>query len=139
MALGPFEFVIFFAGILGILVAALVWMLYLSNGSVTGELSLPAAEFFDELEDYFVPSGWRRGHRSEDILLLEKGPDGCLGLLLLVVFFPLGLVYLLTDWGRARMTVRVHQGHGDEHEFLIDWHAAAVRNEVQRFLRSGEQ
>lgn len=134
MALGPFELGILIVGILVILAVALVWMAYLSNGRITGETPLGSDEFIEELESYLVPSGWRQGHRSKDLLLMEKGPSGCMGLLLLVVFLPLGLVYLLTDWGRAKVAVSLRPASRGATEFQIDWRGTAIRQELRAFL-----
>lgn len=132
--IGPAEVGILFVGTFVILIVALVWMAYLSNGRITGEAPQRSDDLIENLATYLATEGWKQEHRVRDLLIMQRGPSGCLALLLLVVFLPLGLVYLLTDWGKARVALSVRPGSNVATEFQIDWRGAAIRQELRSFL-----
>lgn len=116
------------------LLALAVWSWYASTGRAAGVTSLSADEFTDEVESCFVPDGWKLEHRARDFLIFQRGASGCTGLVLLVVFLPLGLVYLLTDWGRGKLVVSFRENDGRGTEFQFDWNNAAIRGHVRRLV-----
>lgn len=114
--------------------AAVVWPGYLLSGRISVQTNWSPREVGDSLESYFVPSGWQVRHRASDFLVLGRGPSGCSALLYLVIFFPVGLVYLLTDWGRARLAARFSRDEGAKTQVELEWRNAAIRREISKIL-----
>ena len=93
----------------------------------------------DSLISYFVPDGWKLEHRAKDFLILKRGANGCTGLIWLVIFLPLGLVYLLTDWGRGKLTARFWRSGGGATQVELRWNNAAIRRQIGRVLEALEK
>jgi hypothetical protein len=129
-----FLFILIVLAIVALIVVGVVSLVVGSSGNIEGTAPALADALMNDFKDYFGPEGWKESHRGSDMLILEKGPDGCMALFLLVVFLPLGLVYLLTDWGKARLALMVRPVSTGETEFRIEWRGSALRNQVQAFL-----
>jgi hypothetical protein len=115
-------------------IAAAIWLAYLSNGTSTAVTILSPDEVLDATIDTFVPADWRVAHRTNALLVLERPASGCAGLFLLLVFFPLGLVYLLTPWGRGKLTLQCWPLEDEETDVQLRWSSAAIRSDAKRFL-----
>ena len=104
------------------------------SGTVATTTSWTFREVADSLISYFVPDGWQVEHRGEDLLILKQGATGCAALVWLVVFFPLGLVYLLTDWSRGKLTARFWKNRDGVTEVELCWSNALIRRQIGRVL-----
>lgn len=111
-----------------------VWATYQSNGTVSTTTSWKPREIADSMISYFVPDGWHLEHRANDFLVLKRGPSAFVAFLWLVLFLPLGLLYLLTDWGRGKLTARFWVTSGKATEVELHWSGAAVRGRIARVV-----
>jgi hypothetical protein len=122
-------------GIAALLISALIWIFYQSSGSLHAVTSLSPSEVLDEVVDYFALSDWVVQHKARDFVLLKKAPSGVAGCLLLVLFLPVGLAYLLTDWGTGKTNVRVRETDEGATEVEIGWRNAGIRGQVAEAIR----
>ena len=119
----------------GLLISPLIWIYYQSSGSLHAVTSLSRLEVLDELVDFFALNDWTVQHKARDFVLLKKRPSGATGCLLLVLFLPIGLAYLLTDWGTGKTTVRVWENDEGATEVEIGWRNAEIRGQVAETVR----
>jgi len=119
----------------GLLISPLIWIFYQSSGSLHTVTSLSPGEVLDELVDYFALGDWVVQHKSRDFVLLKRRPSGAIGCLLLALFLPVGLAYLLTDWGTGKTTVRVRETDEGATEVEIAWRNAEIRGQVAEAVR----
>jgi hypothetical protein len=122
-------------GIAALLISALIWIFYQSSGSLHAVTSLSPSEVLDEVVDYLALSDWVVQHKARDFVLLKKGPSGVAGCLLLVLFLPVGLAYLLTDWGTGKTNVRVRETDEGATEVEIGWRNAGIRGQLAEAIR----
>ena len=126
--------------LIGVGVLALfVWNNYQSNGRIVTATSLTRREVVEEAIRYFAPGGWKVEERGRDFVLMRRGPSGCGALLFLVLFFPLGLVYLFTDWGKGTLTVNCSENDEGGTDVQFDWKNAGKRGSVMRLAKWFEQ
>jgi hypothetical protein len=118
-----------------LIVGLLIWILYESSGSLHAVTYLSPAGVLDEVVDLFAVNDWTVQHKARDFVLLKKSPSGVAGCLLLVLFLPVGLAYLLTDWGAGKTTVRVWENNQGTTEVEIAWRNAAIRAQVKEAIR----
>ena len=121
--------------IAGLLISPFVWILYQSSGSLRAVTSLSPGAVLDEIVDFFAVNDWTVQHKARDFVLLKKSPSGVTGCLLLVLFLPVGLAYLLTDWGTGKTTVRVWENDQGATEVEIAWRNAEIRGQVADAVR----
>ncbi len=121
--------------IAGLLISPLIWIFYQSSGSLHAVTSLSPGEVLDEVVDFFALNDWAVQHKARDFVLLKKSPSGATGCLLLVLFLPIGLAYLLTDWGTGKTTVRVWENDEGDTEVEIAWRNAEIRGQVAKAIR----
>jgi hypothetical protein len=119
----------------GLLISPLIWILYQSSGSFHAVTSLPPAEVLNEVVDFFALNDWTVQHKARDFVLLKKSPSGVTGCLLLVLCLPVGLAYLLTDWGTGKTAVRVWENDERATDVEIAWRNATIRGQVAKALR----
>lgn len=125
-----------------IIVAALwtTWNWYQNRGKLIAATALEERRLRLEAINYFAEDGWRITHDTEDFVIMEKGASAMVALVLLAVFLPVGLVYLLTDWGKGKLGIAFRQTkRGRGTEFQITWSNAAVRGRVRSFVGWAEQ
>ena len=126
--------------VIAVIIAAAILTLwiygaYQSNGSVQAETSWSQREVIDSAIEYFAVDGWDVQDRTAGLVTMRRGVSGCSALLLLIIFFPLGLVYLLTDWGRPRLTVTARPRDGGGCDVELRWRNAPVRRQVAEVVR----
>lgn len=131
--MGAFIFLMVLFGVLLLIGLAMIWSLLQSSGTLVVVTNFTADEVANGVESAFVPGGWDVRYRGADFMTLQSGPNGCTGLLLLVIFLPLGLIYLLTDWGRGKLTVRYVERKAHETEVEFAWSNVSIRGPVQDF------
>ncbi len=110
----------------------LAWNTYQSNGRIVTVTSLTRKEVSEEAISFFVPGGWKVEERGRDFVFMRRGVSGCTALFFLVIFFPLGLVYLFTDWGRGRLTVSFWDNDEGTTDVELDWRNAGIRGSAIR-------
>jgi hypothetical protein len=108
-------------------------MTFQSSGEIATTTDLDPEDAIDNGIKAFVADGWETQEDRGNFAILKKGPGGGTGCLLLFLFFPIGLAYLLTDWGRGRLTIRAAEGEDKTH-VLIQWHNTGIRSEVEDFV-----
>ncbi|OGO48739.1 MAG: hypothetical protein A2W34_08690 [Chloroflexi bacterium RBG_16_64_32] len=77
---------------------------------------------------------WTVEYRDRESIFLKKGPSGATGCLLLVLFLPLGLAYLLTDSGRGKLTARAWTNDEGDTELEMEWENAGPRRQLETFV-----
>lgn len=112
----------------------LLWLWRESAGSIETRASLKGPELTDEIVNHFTSDGWDVERQTDDVLLLQRSADVWVGMLLLVLFFPVGLLYLFTDRGYGSLKVTYREYGGSGTKFLLEWHHAVVRGQVRRLL-----
>ena len=115
-----------------IVLGVLAWDTYQSNGKVVAYTLLGVDDAIDEAITFFVPGGWKVEQEAEGFVFMRSGASGCTSLLLLVIFFPLGLVYLFTDWGRGSVKATAWQNNEESTGVELDWNNAGIRGAVKR-------
>ena len=127
---------VLFVGVLiaGIVLLLLFWFWREAHGDIAAVSSLTTAQLADEVSNHFMADGWDVEQSTEALLSMSKGVNVWLGLLLLLLFFPVGLLYLLTDWGNGRLTVSFGQQAGGETTFQLEWRNVPTRNQARRLL-----
>lgn len=127
---------VFFIGILIAVAAlsALLWLWRESSGSIEKRTSLKGPELTDEIVNHFMSDGWDVERQTGDVLMLHRSADIWVGLLLLVLFFPVGLLYLYTDRGNGSLTITYREYGGSGTKFQIEWRQAIVGGQVRRLL-----
>lgn len=133
--MGAFIFLIVLFAVLLVIGLAMIWSLPQSSGSLVVVTGLTPDEVADGVESAFVPGGWDVRYRGADFMTLQSGPSGCSALILLIIFLPLGLIYLLTDWGRGKLTVRYEERKAGETEVQLSWSNASIKAHVQSFAQ----
>jgi len=118
-----------------LLISPLIWIFYQSSGSLHAVTSLSPAEVLDEVVDFFALNEWTVQHKARDFVLLKKSPSGATGCLLLILCLPVGLAYLLTDWGTGKTTVRARENDEGATEVEIGWRNAGIRGQVAEAIR----
>jgi hypothetical protein len=121
--------------IAGLLISSFVWIFYQSSGSLRAVTSLSPAEALDQVVDFFALGEWVVQHKAHDFVLLKRSPSGVTGCLLLVLCLPVGLAYLLTDWGTGKTAVRVWENDERATDVEIAWRNATIRGQVAKALR----
>ncbi|MCJ7510182.1 MAG: hypothetical protein MUP14_04740 [Dehalococcoidia bacterium] len=112
----------------------LIWILYQSSGLLRAVTYLSPTGVLDEVVDLFAVNDWTVQHKARDFVVLKKSPSGVAGCLLLVLFFPVGLAYLLTDWGTGKTTVRVWENNQGATKVEIVWQNAGIRRQVEEAI-----
>jgi hypothetical protein len=112
----------------------LIWILYQSSGSLHAVTNLSPGAVLDEVVDLFAVNDWTVQHKARDFVVLKKSPSGVAGCLLLVLFFPVGLAYLLTDWGTGKTTIRVWENNQGATKVEIVWQNAGIRRQVEEAI-----
>jgi hypothetical protein len=118
----------------GVVLSPLIWISYQSSGSLRAVTSLSPAEALDQVVDFFALGDWVVEHKAHDFVLLKRSPSGVIGCLLLVLFLPVGLAYLLTDWGTGKAGVRVWENDEGATDVEIAWRNATIRGHVAKAL-----
>lgn len=121
---------------LALLVGFVVWFVRAwrsSNGKFAFGTSVPSDQVLDGVRNYFIPKGWRVEESTRGFILLQQPTGAFTALVLLVVFLPLGLIYLLTGWAHGKLEVSVEPTHEEQSNVHLRWNDAALRQEVQRF------
>lgn len=117
------------------LISLPMWIVRQSSGSLSAVTNLSRREVLDELVQFFVLDDWIVQHKAGDFVVLQKKASGATGCLLLLLFFPLGLAYLLTDWGTGKTTIRVWEGDDVTTDVEIEWRNAPIRGPVEQAVR----
>lgn len=117
-----------------IVILPLLWYAYQSGGRISDVTALAPREVADEVTRFFVLTGWKLEERGKDFLFMRRGASGSTGCLLLLLFFPLGLAYLLTDWGQGKLTISYWKNDEGDTEVEFDWSNAAIRGRIGRFV-----
>jgi hypothetical protein len=71
----------------------------------------------------------------QGLVTMRRGVGGLSALVLMIIFFPLGLVYLLTDWGRPRLMVTARPRDGGGCDVELRWRNAPIRRHVAEVVR----
>ncbi len=128
-----------FFGILGLVAtvllgAAVVWAVLQPSDVLEVPTDLDSEELFDRIAGWFVRDDWRVEERSPDLLVLKRGPyPGC-GCLLLILFLPLGLWYMLTGWGHGTLSVELQQAEDGSRIAVFEWRNAGIRRDIRDAL-----
>jgi hypothetical protein len=102
-----------------------------SVGAVT---TLSPREVLREVADYYVLGGWSIKHKAHDFTVLSCKHDAATGCLYLILFLPLGLAYLLTDWGDGEIIVQAWENDEGHTDVKIEWRNAS-RGDVKKIVR----
>jgi len=111
----------------------LLWVLYSSNGEVRFVTSLPADETIEEARNYFVPRGWRVVDDAGGFIRLRQPTGAFTGLVLLVLLLPVGLIYLLTDWGHGKLEISVQTQDVGHSAVRLLWRDSSLRKDAKLF------
>lgn len=118
------------------MIGVLAWAI-LSNrrtGEIAAIAQLDPEDVIDNAVMYFASDGWQVSNERGGWAYLQKGPSGGTGCLWLILFFPIGLAYLFTDWGKGSLTIRAEEDNDTTH-VLIQWQEAEMHDAVQEFVR----
>lgn len=118
------------AAVFACLIALAVYVRYQSSGRAETTATWTQRDIVDSLIEYFAVDGWDVAQHTAGLVVMRRGVSGCSALALLIVFLPLGLAYLFTDWGRPRVTATVRPLPGGGCQVELQWRNAPVRRQV---------
>jgi len=118
--------------LLALAVAAAIAANRASNGTLTVKTPLLPDEVLDILSRHFVKQSWTVQHRDRHFVALKSPPNVGTGCLLCLLFLPLGLVYLLTDWSRGRLAATALDSKTMT-EVEMEWRNVGIRGQIERF------
>jgi hypothetical protein len=110
------------------------WLDRGTSGSVTVMTPLAPTEVLDTLSRHFVRQSWSVQHRDSGFVSLLSPPNMGTGCLLLLLLWPIGLIYLLTDAGRGRLHATARRSVTDT-EVEMEWENTRVREQIEHFAR----
>jgi len=113
--------------------AVIAWQHNLSNGEFSVSTKLPRNEVIENFAQAFVRDNWVTEHEGARLVVLKRGPRGDTGCALLLLFLPLGLAYLFTDWGKATLRLELRRIDAGYSEVRMEWRNVGLRSEVTHF------
>lgn len=105
------------------------------NGDLWVITALDSETVLDNASRTFVSDGWSVKEDRDEWIVLERGPSAGTSFLLWLLFFPLAIIYMLTNVGKGKLIVRAIEAE-DETEVQISWDNAGIRSYVEEeFVR----
>jgi hypothetical protein len=98
---------------------------------------LDARDVCDNAIRGFARDGWELLEERHGWVLLGKGPHGGMGCIWLVLFFPIGLAYLFTGWGKRKLWIRALESPQGLSDVEISWQNAnrSDKSDARDFAR----
>ena len=112
----------------------IAWQHNLANGELRVSTKLPRRDVVENFTQAFARDNWAVEYEDLGLVVLKRGPRGDTGCALLLLFFPLGLAYLFTDWGKAMLRIELRRMDAGYSQIRIEWRNAGLRPEVTHFV-----